>query len=142
VLFKKEETSSEPSVRITSLPQISESEPETSGTLKGSSVEEYLIIEQEEGRRRRGRGEEGEGGAVYEGDEKSSGSPSSNAPILPDILASRCIYMYMQWFFSFSTWLCLMIILCMLMPSIFKTIFHNLVPRLLPFLYVALQNFM
>ena len=80
MLFKKD-TSSEPSVTITSLPQISESEPETSSTLKGSSVEEYLVIERE-------RNGEEEGG-VYEGDEKSSGSPSSNAPILPDILASR-----------------------------------------------------
>ena len=97
VLFKKE-TTSEPSITITSIPQISESEPETSGTLKGSSVEEYLIIEQQEGRRRRrGEGEgEGEGGELYEGDEKSSGSPSSNAPILPDMLASRYMYMYMH----------------------------------------------
>ena len=79
---------------ITSLPQISESEPETSGALKGSSVEEYLIIEQQEGRRRK-RGEgEGEGGELYEGDDKSSGSPSSNAPILPDMLASRYMYMH------------------------------------------------
>ena len=103
VLFKKE-TTSEPSVTITSLPQISESEPETSGTPKGSSVEEYLIIGQQEGRRRR-RGEGGgEGGGLYEGDEKSSGSPSSNAPILSDMLASRYIYMYMQWFLSLSVW--------------------------------------
>ena len=74
---------------ITSLPRISESEPETSSTIKGSSMEDFLIIEQE----RRGEEEEEEGG-VYEGDEKSSGSPSSNAPILPDILASRLVQMY------------------------------------------------
>lgn len=77
---------------IASLPKISESEPETSSTLKGSSVEGYLIIEQE-GKSRGTRGNEEDEG----GDEKSSGSPSSNAPILPDILASRyvrvCIYL-------------------------------------------------
>ena len=73
---------------IASLPKISESEPETSSTLKGSSVEGYLIIEQE-GEKRGQRGDEEEAG-----DEKSSGSPSSNAPILPDILASRYVHVY------------------------------------------------
>ena len=77
---------------ITSLPRISESKPETSITIKGSSVEDFLVIER--GR----RGEEEEGGA-YEGDEKSSGSPSSNAPILPDthLLASRYAYHYLPY---------------------------------------------
>ena len=83
---------------IASLPKISESEPETSSTLKGSSVEGYLIIEQEgKSRERRGGDEEDEGG-----DEKSSGSPSSNAPILPDILASRYLYMYIFAVFLFN----------------------------------------
>lgn len=95
---------------ITSLPRILESEPETSSTLKGSSVEEYLVIEQER------RGEE-EGG-VYEGDEKSSGSPSSNGPILPDILASR--YMHMQRCSgSFCCLLGLIIILIIIVSNFF-----------------------
>ena len=59
---------------------MSESEPETSGTIKGS-VEDFLIIEQDK--------REEEEREISKVDEKSSGSPSTSTPILPDILASR-----------------------------------------------------
>ena len=71
---------------ITTLPRISESEREDSSVRK-SSREDYLVIEQEKREERR----EGE---AYEGDGKSGGSSSSNGPILPDacILPPKYVY--------------------------------------------------
>ena len=78
VLFKKDPT--EPSITISSLPRISESEPETSITTRSSRDDEYLIISRE--------GEKKDGQDTPQGDDSSSVSPSST-PILPEVLVSR-----------------------------------------------------
>lgn len=77
VVLRKD--SKEPLIKITSLQRITESERETSSSEK-SSGEGYLVIDQDL---------EDEEYEPSQADEKSSGSPTSRDPILPDVLASR-----------------------------------------------------